>query len=55
MGRAVIGGLITSTLLPLFVVPVFYTLLDDFVQRLRGGKPRVHDAQPVVPEVAAAD
>ena len=30
MARAVIGGLITSTLLSLLVVPVVYTLLDDF-------------------------
>jgi HAE1 family hydrophobic/amphiphilic exporter-1 len=30
MARAVIGGLITSTLLTLLVVPVMYTLLDDF-------------------------
>ncbi len=30
MGRAVIGGLITSTLLTLIVVPVVYTLLEDF-------------------------
>ncbi|HET7456064.1 MAG TPA: efflux RND transporter permease subunit [Gemmatimonadaceae bacterium] len=29
MAHAVIGGLITSTLLTLFVVPVVYTLLDD--------------------------
>jgi HAE1 family hydrophobic/amphiphilic exporter-1 len=29
MARAVIGGLVTSTLLTLFVVPVVYTLLDD--------------------------
>jgi HAE1 family hydrophobic/amphiphilic exporter-1 len=29
MARAVIGGLITSTLLTLFVVPVVYTMLDD--------------------------
>ncbi len=30
MGQAVIGGLITSTLLTLFVVPVVYSVLDDF-------------------------
>jgi len=30
MGRAVIGGLITSTALTLLVVPVVYTFLDDF-------------------------
>ncbi|MBX3134336.1 MAG: efflux RND transporter permease subunit [Gemmatimonadaceae bacterium] len=29
MARAVIGGLITSTILTLFVVPVVYTILDD--------------------------
>jgi HAE1 family hydrophobic/amphiphilic exporter-1 len=31
MGRAVIGGLISSTMLTLIVVPVVYTLLDDVV------------------------
>ena len=30
MGRAVIGGLITSTVLTLVVVPVVYTIFDDF-------------------------
>jgi HAE1 family hydrophobic/amphiphilic exporter-1 len=35
MARAVIGGLITSTLLTLFVVPVVYTVLDDFVEWAR--------------------
>jgi hypothetical protein len=29
MARAVVGGLITSTLLTLLVVPVVYTYLDD--------------------------
>ena len=29
MGQAVIGGLITSTILTLFVVPIMYTILDD--------------------------
>ena len=31
MGRAVIGGLVSSTLLTLVVVPVVYTILDDIV------------------------
>ena len=35
MARAVIGGLITSTLLTLVVVPVVYALLDDFAEWLR--------------------
>jgi len=37
MGRAIIGGMFTSTFLTLLAVPVLYTLLDDFgafVQRL---------------------
>jgi HAE1 family hydrophobic/amphiphilic exporter-1 len=56
MGRAVIGGLITSTLLTLFVVPVVYTLLDDFVGlfRKRAVAPP-HVAAPRRPEAAAAD
>jgi HAE1 family hydrophobic/amphiphilic exporter-1 len=35
MARAVIGGLITSTLLTLVVVPVVYTVLDDMVLAVR--------------------
>jgi len=31
MARAVIGGIISSTLLTLVVVPVVYTIIDDFV------------------------
>ncbi len=45
MAHAVIGGLITSTLLTLFVVPVFYTLLDDLAVRVVGKKP-VKAAKP---------
>jgi multidrug efflux pump subunit AcrB len=37
MGRAIIGGVITSTLLTLVVVPVIYTYLDALDRRLRGG------------------
>jgi HAE1 family hydrophobic/amphiphilic exporter-1 len=36
MARAVIGGLITSTLLTLVVVPVAYTYFDDFGTWLQG-------------------
>jgi len=35
MGRAVIGGLITSTMLTLLVVPVVYTVLDDIASWLK--------------------
>jgi hydrophobic/amphiphilic exporter-1 (mainly G- bacteria), HAE1 family len=38
MARAVVGGLITSTLLTLIVVPVVYTILDDMAAWLRGHK-----------------
>ncbi len=35
MARAVIGGLVTSTILTLLVVPVVYTVLDDLGERIR--------------------
>ena len=38
MAHAVIGGLITSTVLTLFVVPVVYTLLDDLTAKVLGRK-----------------
>ncbi len=54
MARAVIGGLITSTLLSLLVVPVVYTFLDDFhpsailnwVLRRKPANTRAHRAVP---------
>jgi hypothetical protein len=39
MARAVIGGLITSTLLTLLVVPVMSTLLEDAVSWVRTAVP----------------
>ena len=53
MARAVIGGLITSTLLTLFVVPVVYSLLDDLAgMRSRKKAPAVREREY---ETAAAD
>ena len=53
MAHAVIGGLITSTLLTLFVVPVFYTLLDDAagwaLRRLRSRGAHAKGAPAYVP------
>jgi len=57
MAHAVMGGLVTSTALTLFVVPVVYTLFDDFVSWLRR-KPQTPQLAHVVvrePEVVAAD
>ncbi len=58
MARAVIGGLITSTLLTLVVVPVVYTYLDDFgawagrhVRRWTGS-PKDEGAEPESAAVA---
>jgi HAE1 family hydrophobic/amphiphilic exporter-1 len=39
MARAVIGGLITSTLLTLVAVPVVYSLLDDFTHKFHFESP----------------
>jgi HAE1 family hydrophobic/amphiphilic exporter-1 len=62
MARAVIGGLITSTMLTLFVVPVMYTILDDVgswaIARLKGEpKPRHAPGSPAgaLPEPATGD
>jgi HAE1 family hydrophobic/amphiphilic exporter-1 len=51
MARAVIGGLITSTLLTLVVVPVVYTYLDDVAAKMKRWWTRDHPA--VEPEPVA--
>jgi len=38
MATAVIGGLTTSTILTLFVVPAMYTVMDDIARRIRKNK-----------------
>ena len=52
MGVAVVGGMITSTLLTLLVIPVVYTLLADFAAAFRR-KPASLTAPPPQPEPAA--
>jgi Cu/Ag efflux pump CusA len=56
MAVAVIGGLITSTLLSLLVVPAVFTYIDDLehilrrlVARLRRHKPAPHPEAEVEP------
>jgi HAE1 family hydrophobic/amphiphilic exporter-1 len=57
LGRAVIGGTITSTVLTLFVIPTVYEILDDWRERL-GARFRKRRAVPhgsAVPEPAPGD
>jgi hydrophobe/amphiphile efflux-1 (HAE1) family protein len=51
MGIAVIGGLITSTALSLFVVPTVYTVLDDWREWLVGKMKKRRGPGPVVEPV----
>jgi multidrug efflux pump subunit AcrB len=46
MGRAVIGGVITSTLLTLVVVPVIFTYLDTLGRKMSGWFTKGHKAKP---------
>jgi hydrophobic/amphiphilic exporter-1 (mainly G- bacteria), HAE1 family len=52
LGRAVIGGTITSTLLTLLVIPTVYEILDDFREWVaakvgrRVARPSVHEVAP---------
>jgi Cu/Ag efflux pump CusA len=56
MGAAVIGGLIASTALSLFVVPVLYTLMDGLEHRVRDWlRRRSGHPQDKAPATGAAD
>lgn len=55
MATAAIGGLATSTLLTLFVVPTVYTLLDDLAGLLRGRKKKSDAATPGTGPNGSAD
>ena len=47
MGVAVVGGMLTSTFLTLFVIPVVYTLISDLARRLAPKTTRVATPEPV--------
>ena len=53
LGRAVIGGVITSTLLTLLVIPTIYDILtegrDGLLARLSGKTPRRHTPRVEAP------
>ena len=52
LGTAVFGGMIVSTVLSLFVVPVLYIVIVSFFCRF---KDNCRDLSPIPPEVAPAD
>jgi HAE1 family hydrophobic/amphiphilic exporter-1 len=54
LATAVIGGLMTSTLLTLFIVPTVYTLFDDLSRKLRKDPRDLDRASLIEPSVAAA-
>jgi len=54
MARAVIGGLISSTLLTLVVVPVIYTYLDQWNER-RKARRAARLVAPIPAQKLAAD
>ena len=53
MGRAIIGGVITSTLLTLVVVPVIYTYLDRFAEARKAARAASHAGVGTAADVAA--
>jgi HAE1 family hydrophobic/amphiphilic exporter-1 len=59
LGRAVIGGVIASTVLTLVVIPTVYEIMEHWrsgaMRRLRGGGAAAHGHAPVVPEGAPGD
>ncbi len=62
MGTCVVGGMITSTILTLVVIPVVYSLLDDvrgwipsLLRRLRRSRVDVEESSPSSSETAPAE
>jgi len=48
MAVTVIGGLVSSTVLTLVVIPVVYTILDDLTLKVRGKSRRVEEFKEAI-------
>ena len=55
MATTVVGGLVTSTILTLFVVPTVYTIFDDLARFFRKDKRDLAAPALVVPSVEAIE
>jgi multidrug efflux pump len=50
LGYSIVGGVLLSTLLTLFLVPVVYVLFDSLRQRVRAGRPALASSKPAMAE-----
>jgi multidrug efflux pump len=50
LGYSIVGGVLLSTLLTLFLVPVVYVLFDSLRQRVRAGRPALASRKPAIAE-----
>jgi HAE1 family hydrophobic/amphiphilic exporter-1 len=53
LATAVVGGLMTSTALTLFVVPIVYTLFDDLARKMRRNPRDLAPPEGVEPSIGA--
>jgi multidrug efflux pump len=50
LGYSIVGGVLLSTLLTLFLVPVVYVMFDSLRQRVRRGRPALASGKPAIAE-----